>query len=59
MNIHITMDTMVVHHTMILKKLIKRKKKNAFYVNFIVCLLNILTVKNMKKSPKNVGKNIF
>ena len=37
----------------------KKRKKNVFYVNFIVTLRNIFLIKNMKRSPKNVGKNIF
>ena len=38
---------------------VDKKKKNVFYVNFIVTLRNIFLIKNMKRSPKNVGKNIF
>lgn len=58
-NIHITMDSMVARQILILEQLIKRRKKNVFYVNFIVNLRNIFLIKNMKRSPKNVGKNIF
>ena len=50
---------MVARQIMIVQQLAKRRKKNVFYVNFIGNLKNIFLIKNMKRSPKNVGKNIF
>lgn len=34
-------------------------KKNVVYVNLIMHLRNIILIKNMKRNPKNVRKNIF
>lgn len=45
---------------LIVNSLIEKRNVNVFYVNSIAFLLKMnITTKNMKRSPKIVGKNIF